>query len=363
MAIQGGSPGDAWEDTQRPPWVKIMLGPHWQIPTERIKEEDTSHLPAPPGWEDGSPSRTHKVSHHLRNTLWGSIQGRHLAEVNQWSVTWGPCLPWSPSWSLSLGADTHARYRRGSWPVIWAFMENCKVWVEWQACHVDMPEWWEELVAIPNVGDYRKLAQKICGSFEIPRVRCEAIKVTNDYSVPPAPKCVERKLFLPALDSRLPCQDYCKKQPQKTLPYTQALQYWAERANLPCPGEMHHLVKCVLGSRWAMMPFTTFSDCAFLEKAKPDHGAPKAEVEGPTQPSTPPAVPAGEVAIPTTPISCASQWAGHLNYSTSYGNWWTSCRNCSTSDNQQPKGTKGHECPNWTEIHPSTQWPLWGMSP
>ena len=52
-----------------------------------------------------------------------------------------------------------------------------------------------ELVAIPNVEDYKKLAQKIHASFEIPRVRCEALKVMNDYSMPPAPKCVERKLF------------------------------------------------------------------------------------------------------------------------------------------------------------------------
>ena len=69
-----------------------------------------------PSWEDGSPSRTSKVNHCLRNTLWGSIQGRHLLEVNQQSVTWGPCLLWSPSWSLSWGAITHVRHGRGSWP-------------------------------------------------------------------------------------------------------------------------------------------------------------------------------------------------------------------------------------------------------
>ena len=83
-------------------------------------------------------------------------------------------------------------------------MENCEVWVEWQVCHVDMPEWWEELVAIPNMEYYKKLAWKICASFEISRVRCDALKVTNDYSMPPAPKCAERKLFLPAPDPRLP---------------------------------------------------------------------------------------------------------------------------------------------------------------
>ena len=63
-------------------------------------------------------------------------------------------------------------------------MENYKVWVEWCTHHDDTLECWEELVAILNVEDHRKLAQKICALFKIPRVRCEALKVTNDYSAP-----------------------------------------------------------------------------------------------------------------------------------------------------------------------------------
>ena len=66
-------------------------------------------------------------------------------------------------------------------------MENYEGWLEWRAHHVDMPEWWEELVVIPNVEGHRKFTQKICASFEIPRVRCEALKVTNDYSTPLPP--------------------------------------------------------------------------------------------------------------------------------------------------------------------------------
>ena len=219
-------------------------------------------------------------------------------------------------------------------------MENYKVWLERQACHVEMLEWWEELVAIRNVEDHRKLTQKICASFEIPRVRCKALEVTNDFSAPPALKCIQRKLFLLALDPRLPCQDYHQEQPQKTLAYTQALQYWAERANPPGPGEMCFLVRCVQELRPAMKPFTTFSDFAILEKAMPDHGTPEAEVEGAaqpgttltmqtpmpdTRPSTPPAVPANEPTIPTAPPV--------------------------TTNNKE--GTAGHQYPNWTKIHPS----------
>ena len=223
-----------------------------------------------------------------------------------------------------------------------------------------MLEWWEELVAIPNVEDYRKLAQKIHASFEIPRVRCEALKVTNDYSTPPAPKCVERKLFLPALDPRLPWQDCCKKQPQKTLAYNQA--------NLPHPGEMCCLVRCVQELRCTMKPFTSFSDHAILEKAKPDCEAPKAEVEGPTQPSTtltkqiplpdtrpstPPAVPADEPAIPTTPLAVpASEWAVPTIQPAMLTNEPAVPTAPPVTTNNQ-KGTKDHEYPNWTKIHPS----------
>ena len=70
------------------------------------------------------------------------------------------------------------------------------------------------------------------------------------------------------------------EQPQKTLGYAQALQYWAERANPPGPSEMCHLVRCVQELRQAMKPFTTLSDHAMLEQAMPDHGTPEAEVEG-----------------------------------------------------------------------------------
>ena len=45
-------------------------------------------------------------------------------------------------------------------------------------------------MAIPNVEDYRKLVWKIQALFEIPKARCETLKITNDYSAPPAPKCI-----------------------------------------------------------------------------------------------------------------------------------------------------------------------------
>ena len=78
----------------------------------------------------------------------------------------------------------------------------------------------------------KRLAHKICASFEIPWVRSKALRVYNNFTLPPAPKCLQRKMFLPVPNPHLPCQDYCLQQPLRTLAYAQALQYWAEKANL-----------------------------------------------------------------------------------------------------------------------------------
>ena len=86
-----------------------------------------------------------------------------------------------------------------------------------------MPDWWKELLAIPNVDNHCRLTHKVWASFEIPQVRCKALKVINDYSLPPTLKCFSRKAFLPIPDPRMPCQDYREGQPQKTLAYEQDL--------------------------------------------------------------------------------------------------------------------------------------------
>ena len=144
-------------------------------------------------------------------------------------------------------------------------IENYQVWLEWQACQVNTPDWWGELVAIPNVGDPKRLAHKICASFKIPWVRSEALRVSNNYTVPPVPKCLQRKMFLPVPKPHLPCQNYCQHHPPKTLAYAQALQYWADKANLLGPHEPWHLMICVHELRWVMRPYMTFSNCNAFE--------------------------------------------------------------------------------------------------
>ena len=56
-------------------------------------------------------------------------------------------------------------------------VENYKVWLEWRGHQLDMLDWWEELVAIPNVKDHCRLTQKVQASFEIPQVRGKALKL------------------------------------------------------------------------------------------------------------------------------------------------------------------------------------------
>ena len=70
---------------------------------------------------------------------------------------------------------------------------------------------------------------------------------------------------------------------QKTLPYSQALQYWAEKANLPMLGQPCLLARCVQELRWEMKPYMTFMDDAILEGVTPQQEL----LEGMTRESIP----------------------------------------------------------------------------
>ena len=84
--------------------------------------------------------------------------------------------------------------------------------------------------------------------------------VENDYSVPPTPHCLERDAFLPISTGNFSCQDYQMKQPQKTLTYTKALQFWLEKAQLPPLGQLDQLAECVRELRDYLEPLTSFTD-------------------------------------------------------------------------------------------------------
>ena len=226
-------------------------------------------------------------------------------------------------------------------------IENYEVWLEWQDCQVDMPDWWGELVTIPNTGDPEMLGHKMHTSFKIPQVRSEALKDSNSYTVPPAPKCLQRKMFLPVPNPHLPCQDYCLKQLLRTLVYAQALQYWAEKANLLGPHELCCLAMCVHELRWVMRPYITFSNCHIFECLTCE--SPEAEVKEATQlhpailtptPDPRPSIPRPDepAALTFVPVGLANE----LPVTT------TPLEAANNVDRAKDK-----EYPNWTEIHPS----------
>ena len=77
------------------------------------------------------------------------------------------------------------------------------------------------------------------------KVRYLTLKMENDFSALPVPHWTERDAFLPFNTAKFGSQDYGMKQPQKTLVYAKALQFWAGKAQLPLPGQAHQLAECV----------------------------------------------------------------------------------------------------------------------
>ena len=109
-----------------------------------------------------------------------------------------------------------------------------------------MPAWWQELQEVLGHDEHHGFVWKVWASFELPKVQSCAVKVDNDYSAPLAHSSLERDRFMPLPDMQFGNQDYWLSQPQKTLAYVKALQYWVEKALLPISGESHHLVESVL---------------------------------------------------------------------------------------------------------------------
>ena len=106
---------------------------------------------------------------------------------------------------------------------------DVKTWLDWQACQLSTPCWWWELKAIPSMKDLQKLAHKIWASFLIPKVRSRAFP-GQDFTAPPAPKCLNRNAFLP---NDLLYQDVWQQPFLLTVAYARGLQYWVEKLNLP----------------------------------------------------------------------------------------------------------------------------------
>ena len=82
---------------------------------------------------------------------------------------------------------------------------------------------------ICHVGGENLQPSKIWASFLIPKVRSRVF-LGQDYTTPPAPKCLTWNVFLP---DELSYQDVQQQPFLLTVAYAQGLQYQGEKLNLP----------------------------------------------------------------------------------------------------------------------------------
>ena len=134
-------------------------------------------------------------------------------------------------------------------------IKDVETWLDWQAHQMDMPYWWVEFTAIPGVEDPKRLAWNICASFSIPTIRCKVF-LGQGCTAPPAPKCLTRNLFLP---NDLSYQDIQQQPFLLTVAYTQRLQYWAEKFNLPASLDFCPLVRSILELKESVKEHIIFS--------------------------------------------------------------------------------------------------------
>ena len=120
---------------------------------------------------------------------------------------------------------------------------------------MDMPYWWMELTASPGVEDPWKLAWKIHASFSIPAVRSKVFP-GQGYTATPARRCLIQSVLLP---DKLSYQDMQQQPFLLTVAYTQGLQYWVERLNLPADLDFCPLARSVLEQKERVKEHIIFS--------------------------------------------------------------------------------------------------------
>ena len=80
-----------------------------------------------------------------------------------------------------------------------------------------MPGWWWELLGIPGVNDYKRLARKIQALFEMMQARINAKGGVNDYGALLSPECVCLAAFMPTQDLRTIQESRCQMDPFVTF--------------------------------------------------------------------------------------------------------------------------------------------------
>ena len=135
-------------------------------------------------------------------------------------------------------------------------VEELESWVNWRTWMHGMPGWWQELAEVPGVDDHEKLAGEVQTSFQLPKWHW----VENYHQAPLALPCLHQKSFLPPPNSKFACWDIRELQWEKMVAYAKALQFWAEKANLPTQGQPCLLMGSIVEVMEEMKCYISFTD-------------------------------------------------------------------------------------------------------
>ena len=143
---------------------------------------------------------------------------------------------------------------------------------------------------VPRVDNYEKLACEVWASFQLPKRVSEQHWVKNDHQALPALPCLCEKDFLLPPDSIFACQDIWEIQHEKMVAYARALQFWAEKVNLPTRDQPHLLAGSMIELWEEMKYYLSFSNKDVfqgmaLPEEPPRRSCPK--VPHPHQPAPP----------------------------------------------------------------------------
>ena len=139
-------------------------------------------------------------------------------------------------------------------------IEELEKWVTWRAGAYKTPSWWQELVMVPGVDGHEKLAHEVWASFWLPQRVSEWCWVKNDHQAPPTLLCLSWKNFLLLPDSIFTCWDIWEIQQEKMVAYIWALQFWAEKTDLPTGGKPCLLAGSIVELQEEIKCYISFSD-------------------------------------------------------------------------------------------------------
>ena len=167
----------------------------------------------------------------------------------------------------------------------------------------ETPSWWQELTMVPGVDDYEKLTCEVWASFRFLKKASELCQVKNDHQAPPAPLCLCWKSFLLPPDSIFACRDIQEIPCEKMVACAWALQFWAEKVNLPTEGKPCLLVGSMIELWEEMECYLSFSnEDMFKGIAPPEETSviPPEEVTPQCAQPTPDGAPMKEAVVDTT---------------------------------------------------------------